>query len=691
MKQDTIMLKDRLYILISVLATRADAERVEKCVIYDSQLSLKEVLEVICVFWPEVDSPERLWFVYEGIKRERQVRGELEFELINSEAELQALVDGDADVVRGRAEKLRSHVRSRLETQGVTVDADDYAGTFARARTVLVNEVVPDVLFHSGILRRLRREGRCAAVTAWERGVLRPLAHANCSMSQPLQVSAFEQLQPADALRLFAEPRSDEPAVHRAVLQHEVVPYVTFKKAYQEFLDVFLTTEQFPLATLANFEFLKYMVKTVRPVFAEQRGKKQIFDYKLLQLLYERSENLAGVSLPDLPKELYELLGHIDETVTLSDGVSVKDLMECTKYMDALNNYSLKSVHSLANADELTQLASFTSISHYLLAESPSVQTVQFLLGSSILYPKLTKESQESVIIETLLSLSEFTLLHDFSIQAGFQVEESVILKYFWRFFNSAPNGSRERPEMTKAWNNLRLLPKKDYYYLETLLDVADTLSHYSLSYSRGQPFKPSHILDLKDDPFRIISKLLEMNPSLYRDVDTTFKILTQLYEGLQLQPHDPKYRKESTRLLVCHIDCALANMDFKFAYDKVIELLENHDDLGDHWSTIFQVGKYIDPTWPDNEVPTEIIYLQMEVLSRLLHICPVEDVEAVVSTWSGLELELSTRTDVRDVYSLSNNNNNPKHLRKEIVQQVSSSVSNFLSDGIKWAIGEGK
>ncbi|AAS52812.1 AER129Cp [Eremothecium gossypii ATCC 10895] len=691
MKQDTVMLKDRLYILLSVLATRGDVERVEKCVVYDSELSVQEVLEVICVFWPEVDDPERLWFVYEGIERERQSTGELEFELINSEAELQALVDADADVVRGRAEMLRSHVRSRLEAHSVAVDVADCAGTFARARTVLVNEVEPDVLFHSGIIRRLRRGGRCAAVTAWERGILRPLAHANCSISRPLLVSAFEQLTPAEALELFVEPRSDEPAVHRAVLLHEVVPYVTFKQAYQEFLDVFLTPEQFPLTTLENFEFLKYMTKTVRPLFAEQPGKKKVFDRKLLQLLYDRGESLAEIPLPDLPRELYGLLLLIDETVTLSDGVSVKDLIEYTKYMDAANNYSLKSMRSLANADELAQLASFNSISHYLLAESPSVQTLQFLLSSSKLYPKLTKENQESAIIETLLSLSEFTLLHDFSLQAGFQVEKSVILKYFWRFFNSAPNGSRDRPEMTKARNNLRLLPKKDYYYLETLLDVADALAKYSLSYSRGQPFRPSHILDLKDDPFRIISKLLETNPSLYRDVETTFEILKQLYEGLQLQPHDPKYTSEYTRLLVCHIDCALANMEFKFAYDKVIELLENHDGLGEHWSTIFQVGKYIDPTWPDNEVPTEIIYLQMEVLSRLLHICPVEDVEAVVSTWSGLELELSTRTDVRDVYSLSNNSTNPKHLRKEIVQQVSSSVSNFLSDGIKWAIGEGK
>ena len=91
------------------------------------------------------------------------------------------------------------------------------------------------------------------------------------------------------------------------------------------------------------------------------------------------------------------------------------------------------------------------------------------------------------------------------------------------------------------------------------------------------------------------------------------------------------------------------------------------------------------DSSWIDCEIPTEIIYLQLEVLGKLLHICPEDEIEAVVSQWSGLELELSTRDLINDQYSLSNGGTDID-FKNHIVEEVSASVSNFLSSGVKWA-----
>lgn len=113
---------------------------------------------------------------------------------------------------------------------------------------------------------------------------------------------------------------------------------------------------------------------------------------------------------------------------------------------------------------------------------------------------------------------------------------------------------------------------------------------------------------------------------------------------------------------MILHIDYALVNLDFDVAYEmgeRVFELCREHGQqmmkaLGDeHWLTLYQMGKFIDPNWVDNEIPTEIIILQMGILGKLLEICPLEEVEIVTSQWSTLELELSARDLVRDKYAL--------------------------------------
>lgn len=88
-------------------------------------------------------------------------------------------------------------------------------------------------------------------------------------------------------------------------------------------------------------------------------------------------------------------------------------------------------------------------------------------------------------------------------------------------------------------------------------------------------------------------------------------------------------------------------------------------------------MGKFVDPNWVDNEIPTEIIVLQMSILGRLLEVCPLEEVEIVTSQWSTLELELSARDLVKDKYALDGQNDNKSKVGG-IAREIFHNVTNF-------------
>ncbi|AET37409.1 Sec39p Ecym_1158 [Eremothecium cymbalariae DBVPG len=685
------MLKEQLYLLLSIFASRADKSKILKYFEEGTQLSIKEILEVICVFWPELDDPLNLEFIFDHIGVERTKNNDLIFELLNGDESLIALVEINPELTVQRYRWIKEYVSSRLGKWQLSIDEVDYKFLFLRSRSIICNEVVSDVMFYKPLFRKLKylsSSGGATAFYEWVNGILKPLAHVNRRIELNISIYEFEQKNCEDVMQLFGEIYTDVLSAYKSVMYFEVSPYMTYSGCYDVFLKNCLSLDKFPLDTYNNFQSFRYVASEMNPIFAKDPSLNNLFQHQLLKILYENGQNLIKIPLPNLPDELRNVLEGIDSSVTIDDGITSTELLDYSKYMDALGIHSLKEIHTLKNSNEPNQLSSFMSMSKYLLSSSPSIETLQYLISSDKLYPSLSKDKQMSAIIESLLSLGEFSILHEFISKAGFQIDDSVLLKYFWRFFNGATNGSRNRPEMIKAKNTLSLLPAGKYMHLEVLMDVADKLSEYSLNYSRNVPFTPSHLLEFKQDPLRIISKLLELNPSLYLNFDLTSTIMRKLYVGLEIPCEDPNYEKELTRLTVQHIDCALVNMDLQYAYEKTMELFDKHGDISKYWLTIFQVGKFMDPTWPDNEIPTEIIYLQLEILSKLLHICPFEEVEAVVSLWSGLELELSTRSHVDDPYSLSNNKANKK-LQKEIVRQVSSSVSNFLSGGIKWAIGD--
>ncbi|AMD22071.1 HGL269Cp [Eremothecium sinecaudum] len=686
------MLKDQLYILLSTFAARADELKVVRFFTEQKELSHKEILEVISVFWRELDNPTNLYFIFDKVANQIEPNDQLFYELLENDESLIALVECGVDSVSKRSKLLRDHVAETLSKWQLTIDERDLIHTFLKARIILCNELVSDALFYDPLLKKLRHCSEFKnqeAFEKWVTGVLRPLAHLNRRIEPQLMISSFEQQPAEEIMNLFASIASDEPVVFKSVVNFEAVPYAQYSGAFAEFLSVFLTVDNFSLDSNNNFEAFKFMASEVKQALGDDNNHlRRAFEAQLLEILYQNSKRLMRLNPPYLSRDLIRILNSIDPEITIDDDISSQKLVAYTNYMNSLEIKSFKDLHKLSNADQWTQLTAFGSMSKTLLTSSSNAETLDYLIESQHVFNNLTRHQKISAVIESLLSLGEFSLLDRLVSKAGFQFEEPVLLKHFWRFFNSAHEGSRDEPEIVNASYVLAKLPKENYSHLHGILKLADELSQYELSYSRGIPFIPRHILEFKHDPYELIQKLLTDNSLLYRDYTTTSHLLKLIYEGLEIQPKSSDYSRELTKLLVLHVEYAVANMNFQFAYKKTMELFDSHGDVSEYWATFFQVGKYVDPNWTDNETPTEIIYLQLEVLGRLLHICPLDEVEAVVLLWSGLELELTNRTDLDDPYSLSKDKSGRK-LQKEIMQQVSTSVSNILTGGYKWAIGD--
>ena len=185
--------------------------------------------------------------------------------------------------------------------------------------------------------------------------------------------------------------------------------------------------------------------------------------------------------------------------------IGTAQLMSCllyTSFMNAMDIKDLKSLKKLQNEDSVVQTSYFSIITQNMFQGHIDIKTVQNVvefIESSTLFDKLTNELQTSILLESLLKLGKFDILEQFVSTSGVKIQDKVIIQHFWRFFNIASNGSLSDPDMKNANRTLNLLSNKETHSnLYDILTIVDRLSHYSLSFKRGMPFKPAHISEFK-------------------------------------------------------------------------------------------------------------------------------------------------------------------------------------------------
>ncbi|CCF58567.1 hypothetical protein KAFR_0E04160 [Kazachstania africana CBS 2517] len=687
------MLDEQLYLLTCVFASRADVKNISKLT-YRFQNSL-DFINAIVVFWPELDDPLNLRLLLEDGETEYLDDDSLLVSLLSGDSDLISMIELEKSLLMERFHTAKNYVDSKLHR----LSLNDINTNWLTKRILICNELyVQDTLFYQPLWEFVQNQDE--SFDNWIHGVVLPLNHMNKRLNKNIRIKEYIDMNPSDLL----DATFSKKVISVNEIVNELIPYLSYKNldsTYELFINDFFNMERFPLKDRINYEAFRSILDQVPRYLADCTS----FYESSLEIVFENSEDLLKIASPT---NIKELLSGIPNDITLEKyGINVKNLLTYIENIDSfLSDFSPKDIYAIRNEEETAQAAHFGSICTDFILHNNEHNTEKKLnlivdmlkkeLNSAEddkIFDKLSFDKELSILFETFLTLGDFELLKRFNNlpevneSAAFKSTEIILLeKYFWQFFNNSSNGSRTRPDMTKAKKTLNLLLVENeakYKHLDTLLDVSNELSTFSMNLGKGIPFKPCNIIDFKNDPFDIVSILLELNSSLYKNTSTTFAIIKKLYKVFEREPADPNFTVEFNKILSLHIDYSLVNMDFKFAYEKTVELLERllstdeTEHLGDYWLTIFQVCKFNDPEWTDNEIPTEILLFQMDILSKLLHICPMDQMEAVTSRWSSLEMELSTRDLINDKYSLEHQNSTSLNFLKN---GLSNKVSSFLT-----------
>ncbi|QLQ79935.1 hypothetical protein HG537_0C05840 [Torulaspora globosa] len=639
----------QLFLLTAVFASRRDVDRLRQLV--PSFGKRQELYDVVAVLWPELDDPVRLKFVFESSSDYSVDFEELLVELVDYDEKLIPVVEMDHSVLQERYRMTSSYVESRLSEiqEWRSLESESFEAKWLRRRMILCNRFTPGESTSYRELWSFVKQD--VNFSKWIEGIVQPLEHINKRLRKNVTIEAFEAM---DALQVFKLMLETEPNYPSTVIHREVIPYVTNLNLYDYFLRNIFTENYFPLNSTANIRNFSYLYAELCRVSPSAEANSCV-QSQAAQIIFDNSSSLLKISSLH---DVQELLSKIEDTVEITSyGITVGLLKHYAKCMESIyKNYSLKEIYSISQEETLGQQAHFSAIVRDQVLgcndNREIVQAISQLLDVSNsskehVFKNLSFDQKISVFIETVLEMGKFELLDSFLTEFDSAVDEEVLVKYFWHFFNKASNGLRSRPEMKNARRTFDLLLKtnKDKYeHLEALLDVVNDLSTYSLNLGKGIPFRPSDLLTFAPRIFDLIALLLELNTSLYKDMAATFRIVDNLQIGLQLKRRDdPSSSETVAKLLALHIDHSLANLDFEFALDGAKELLKMNN-ISSFWPTIFQVGKFVDPRWPDEEAPVDVLMAQLEILGDLLQSCPVEEVEAVASQWSAIELELLTR-----------------------------------------------
>lgn len=709
------MLEEQLYLLACIFASRADTRNIKKL---STRLgSQSNYLEILCVLWPELDDPKNLLFLRELEEEVQSPEGEettdedVIVELLENDSSLIPLIESDTTTRSNRYHELQEFISKKLNNKTL-----ENFEEWLRERILICNEMIPETpLLYSVLWETAKSKVLSTKFIGWVEGVLKPLDHLNKRLHLIFKINEWEKMPDSELFKIIFDGVEDmqEYIGIADVIEDELAPTLSYGKKWETFITEFFNKQQFSLKSDTNYQlFIKLYYSLEKGVKDNSEASRKL-QSNVVDILFHNSENLFNLSsLTHKLDELWSILSGFPDEITIEEqktitALEMKQFMEF--FIKCSTKFSFKEIFAITQEEESAQLAHFSSLCHEEFNKANEIssflqamyETVLDISKDDKIFTRISMDEKLYSILEILLQMNEFAyieaIIERFDYSNNTQIYE-LLVKFFWHFFNNASNGLRKEPEMKKASQTLQIIQKHmsqragtNLTKLEVLLEISDKLSHYSInlnkSYNgaRDTAFKPSNILEYRDCPLDIISNLLELNPRLYKDLPTTKSLLFGIYDSLSIN-REGQTGKVEVDLMVLHIDYALVNLDFGTAYElgkQVFEICQEAGQhmmkaLGDeHWLTFYQMGKFVDPNWVDNEIPTEIIVLQMSILGRLLEVCPLEEVEIVTSQWSTLELELSARDLVKDKYALDGQNDNKSKVGG-IAREIFHNVTNF-------------
>lgn len=607
------MSQNQAILAVSLLASQGSLAKVQDF-IKNYQFSDKAlILGIILLFTPEIEPASNLTFVQEFLSDNSATENQdVVIELISEDSNLVELVEVGPEILTTRVTYLKAYVTENSAALGLT-EADLVQFVKARVRkTFIVN---PDIHFNDPLFKLVSENSQ---FKLWRDNSVVPYEYLNHLSNSDITLLQFEELPEVERLKTLLD------ALEVAMISKVDRPLISFIQSSSPGL-LIEYLEKYPPSNVRTLQLLNRLIVLVFPEYES----KDILIKQSTSTLYE---------FPELSKDALESISDVLGVFQqYSNDEFLINLIKLTSAARVINyeDGSLEKLDQISKDPKLQQTLLHTVLENIDTNTSKEFINQLYVLRQTI-FTSIDFQEYNSQLVQKLLSLKLYSLV------AYKENYEDLIVDYFWRCFKRASNGSRHRGEMLNASRTLELIsnPSPRVQSLKNLIEAIDELSSYSLYFKPGTPVVPADFLAVSSIE-EVIKRVLELNPYAYLESDKLLNISTGLTEGLDLQPID------TFQLNVFCIESALVNNDFEFALTTANNLLDNTKDqskLEQTWLTFFQVGKYVSPEWLDTEAPEDSVKGQLDLLAKVLKICPVKNNQVIIAQWSSLDLELSLR-----------------------------------------------
>ncbi|CAK7917469.1 hypothetical protein CAAN3_21S00518 [[Candida] anglica] len=340
-------------------------------------------------------------------------------------------------------------------------------------------------------------------------------------------------------------------------------------------------------------------------------------------------------------------------------------------------------------------------------------------------YPEVSK-----LVISRLLSVDLFdpalTLYQRNQSEPPLSPDEffSCVLNKFWDSFNLATSLQTSSGKLHQATQCIPLFeaiknisPENSAQIIQIkhLIRAISNMKNFKILVSTSNnrertPITPNVIIKrFSTAPIDLISTILEQNPKSYLAYEKLYRILNDLLLSFSetSEDIDPSSSPFISLKSAC-IESALVDGNFSFAYNQSMELFRYLDKPTDTlpWLTFYQVGKYVSPSWFDEESSKasnkiDTLLKQREILSLLLKLGgPSIDNKLIVRQLGSLNLQINNW--YRELESNGTNHtqhsdyaptvktlaSNMVHEATHTTHHASEKISNLLVSGLGWAIG---
>ncbi|CCH62158.1 hypothetical protein TBLA_0G02170 [Henningerozyma blattae CBS 6284] len=725
------MIEKQLYLLTCIFASRGDSLNL-KIILKNEKVNgvnFVEKLNIVCVLWPELDDPSNLKFLftddeemtddsdlirsYDGDDIYRNP-ADLVVNILKNNEELISIIESDHNCLNERYDHMVDYINTKLSVIQTLKGSLDVLNTelslkytWLKNRIILVNNFYPmDTIFNRTLwsLKVFRdkpiNDQSHSIFFNWINGTIYPLYYINQRLNKTLKIQEFENLKTEDVINMIL---NSQETLKKETIVNELFPYIRYNNCFDLYLESFFNSDKIQINNLSDYQRFKSLFieinEEIRSFFGnldELTSINSKFQTNSLDIILKNNKWL--ITQFKGTKEINELIIRIDHNI---EAKKYGNCFKIKKILRIIENifhnditYTIDEINdTIENNNKEQQVSKFTEFLENLMKNGYSFRIEKLITNSEnikdikFVFNKFeTTEEIERLVIDILMNYREFDLVGD--ILGSHSDEDSqindIVIKYYWKTIKKFNNdGTKKNVEMLNIEKILTILKHRkevnEYHYLRQLVNNCYELSKYSI--------KPIDIIQYKQEPIKIISKMLENNNGLYKE----FEIFNEkVYNNLQIEITND----ERIEIINLQIINSLKNFDFNFAYQMIQDLFANYqaESYQKYWETIYLFVKFTDPKWFDinnygdnsrnessDELPINIIITKLEIIEELSNICPVEESEKVINYWSELELELATRDIIYEAEYIEKDENSMNNSMNKIINDMSMTVSSFF------------